>query len=258
MDLNHPIPVDGEDDIARLGRSVNTMLSAIETARRAQRTLVEDAGHELRTPLTSIRTNVELLLAVERQPELAHRLPPEDRSKLLKDLEGQVAELATLTSELVELAREDTTREQVEPVELSDVVAAAVERARLRAPTVVFTTELSPVALFARPGELERMVVNILDNAGKWSPAGATVHTRLNLDRAGWCELVITDRGTGIDEADRPFVFDRFYRAPSARSMPGSGLGLAIVAQIAAHHGGNVSVTANHPRGTIVTVRLPT
>src|SRR6202008_2909145 len=108
MDLTRPIPVHGVDEIARLGSSVNTMLGAIDAARRAQRTLVEDAGHELRTPLTSIRTNVELLLAVERRPELAHGLPPAERAKLLADLEAQVAELATLTTELVELAREDT------------------------------------------------------------------------------------------------------------------------------------------------------
>src|SRR6202008_1274483 len=121
MDLTRPIPVHGVDEIARLGSSVNTMLTAIDTARRAQRTLVEDASHELRTPLTSIRTNIELLLEVERHPELAHRLPPEDRAKLLTDLAAQVGELATLTAELVELAREETTREAVEPVDLTEV-----------------------------------------------------------------------------------------------------------------------------------------
>src|SRR6185369_13089992 len=138
---------------ARLGVAVNTMLAAIDTARRAQRALVEDAGHELRTPLTSIRTNIELLLAVERQPELAHRLPPEDRAKLLRDLEAQVAELATLTTELVELAREDTTREQVEPVDLSEVIDAAVDRVRIRAPGITFHTTTSAITVNGRPGE---------------------------------------------------------------------------------------------------------
>ncbi|GAA4610479.1 hypothetical protein GCM10023107_97050 [Actinoplanes octamycinicus] len=128
QDLDHPIDVHGVDEIARLGRSVNAMLAAIEASRRAQRTLVEDAGHELRTPLTSIRTNVELLLELERRPELAHRLPPEERAKLLADLDAQVRELATLTTELVELSREEATRETAEPVDLADVVAAAVAR----------------------------------------------------------------------------------------------------------------------------------
>jgi two-component system sensor histidine kinase MprB len=256
MDLNEPIPVSGADEIARLGRSVNTMLTAIDNARRAQRALVEDAGHELRTPMTSIRTNIELLLAVERQPELAHRLSPEDRSKLLRDLEAQVAELATLTTELVELAREETTLEQIEPVDLSEVIDSAVDRVRIRAPGITFHTTTSAITVNGRPGELERMVVNVLDNAAKWSPADSTVHIGLTID-GPHCELRIADDGPGIDEADRPHVFERFYRAPAARRMPGSGLGLAIVAQTAAQHGGTVSVSANEPHGAIVMIRLP-
>ncbi|WP_433203080.1 HAMP domain-containing sensor histidine kinase [Dactylosporangium sp. CS-047395] len=253
MDLTRPVPVHGADEIARLGRSVNAMLGAIGAARRAQRTLVEDAGHELRTPLTSIRTNVELLLAVERRPELAHRLPPEERAKLLADLEAQVGELATLTTELVELAREDTTREDPVDVDLADVVAAAVERVRIRAPGLTFATDLAPVTVRGRPGELERMAVNVLDNAAKFSPPGGTVSVVLT---AG-ATLTVRDEGPGIDEADRPRIFERFYRAPAARGLPGSGLGLAIVAQTAAQHGGQVFVSPNHPQGTVLTIRLP-
>jgi two-component system, OmpR family, sensor histidine kinase MprB len=257
MDLNHPIPVHGVDEIARLGQSVNTLLTAIDAARRAQRTLVEDAGHELRTPLTSIRTNIELLLAVERQPELAHRLPPEDRVKLLRDLDAQVTELAALTTELVELARDEATREAVEPVEMTDVVDAAINRVRVRAPGQTFTTDVGPATVRGRPGELERMVLNVLDNAAKWSPPGAPVHTELRADGPDWCRITVTDTGPGIEEADRPNVFDRFYRAPAARSMPGSGLGLAIVAQTAAQHGGTVAAEPNDPHGTVITIRLP-
>ena len=257
MDLDHPVPVHGVDEIARLGSSVNTMLDAIGTARRAQRTLVEDAGHELRTPLTSIRTNIELLVAVERQPELAHRLPAEDRAKLLRDLEAQVVELTTLTTELVELAREETTREEIEPVDLSEVVTAAVDRVRIRAPRLTFTTDLRPATVEGRPGELERMLVNVLDNAAKWSPPDATVQVVLSADGPGWCLLSVTDTGPGIAEADRPHVFDRFYRATTARSMPGSGLGLAIVAQTATQHGGTVTAAPRTPHGTAITIRLP-
>jgi two-component system sensor histidine kinase MprB len=257
MDLNNPIPVRGADEIARLGGSVNTLLAAIDSARRAQRTLVEDASHELRTPMTSIRTNIELLLAVERQPELAYRLPPEDRAQLLRDLEAQVAELATLTTELVELAREETTREEIQPVELTDVIKAAIDRARTRAPGIIFTSALQPITVDGRPGELERMILNVLDNAMKWSPPGGTVRTELSADGPDWCRLTVTDDGPGIDEDDRPHVFDRFYRAPAARGMPGSGLGLAIVAQTATQHGGDVAAGPNTPQGTIITIRLP-
>jgi two-component system sensor histidine kinase MprB len=252
-DLTRPIEVSGADEIARLGASVNTMLAAIDSSRRAQRTLVEDAGHELRTPLTSIRTNIELLLEVERHPELAHRLPPDERTKLLHDLDAQVVELATLTTELVELAREETTRETPIDVAYAEVVDAALSRARIRAPGITFTTDLEPVTVNGRPAELERMVLNVLDNAAKWSPPGGTVHTRLTTDG----ELTVADTGPGIDEDDRPHVFDRFYRATAARSLPGSGLGLAIVAQTATAHGGTVTVTPNTPHGTIITIGLP-
>lgn len=257
MDLSRPIAISGVDEIARLGTSVNTMLTAIDTARRAQRTLVEDAGHELRTPLTSIRTNIELLLEVERRPELAHRLTPEDRAKLLHDLDTQVGELATLTAELVELAREETTREDAEPTQLAAVVDAAISRVRIRAPRITFTSELDPVVVQGRPGELERMIVNVLDNAAKFSPPDSVVHTRLRVDSVDGFALSVADSGPGIDEADRPFVFDRFYRAIAARSTPGSGLGLAIVAQTAAQHGGSVSAEARDPHGTVITIRLP-
>ncbi|MFC7277053.1 ATP-binding protein [Paractinoplanes rhizophilus] len=252
-DLTRPIEVTGDDEIARLGRSVNTMLAALDTSRRAQRTLVEDAGHELRTPLTSIRTNVELLLTVERRPDLAHRLPPEERARLLADLDAQVRELAALTTELVELAREETTREAAEQVALGDVVTAAIDRVRIRAPGLVFTSSLSPVTVTGRPGELERMVVNVLDNAAKWSPPGGEVTTTLTPDGT----LTVSDAGPGIAPEDLPHVFDRFYRAASARSMPGSGLGLAIVAQTAAQHGGTVTAGPNTPHGTTVTITLP-
>src|SRR6185369_531259 len=110
--------------------------------------------------------------------------------------------------------------------------------------------------VLGRPGELERMVVNVLDNAAKWSPPGATVHTRLSIDGAG-CRLTVVDTGPGIDEADRPHVFERFYRAPAARAMPGSGLGLAIVAQTATQHGGTATAAPNPPAGTLITIRLP-
>jgi two-component system sensor histidine kinase MprB len=168
LDLTRPLPVDGADEIARLGSSVNTLVAAIDAARTAQRTLVEDASHEMRTPMTSIRTNIELLLEVERRPELAHRLPPDERAKLLVDLNAQMAALGTLTTELVELAREESTREAAEDVELTEVIDAAVTRVRIRAPGVQFTTDLRPAVVHGRAGELERLVVNILDNAAKW------------------------------------------------------------------------------------------
>jgi two-component system, OmpR family, sensor histidine kinase MprB len=101
------------------------------------------------------------------------------------------------------------------------------------------------------------MVLNVLDNAAKWSPPGAAVHTEVSADGPDRCRITVADAGPGIEEADRPHVFDRFYRAPAARSMPGSGLGLAIVAQTAAQHGGTVTAEPNDPHGTVINIRLP-
>jgi two-component system sensor histidine kinase MprB len=116
---------------------------------------------------------------------------------------------------------------------------------------------VQPITVRGRPGELERMVLNVLDNAAKWSPPGATVHTRLVADGPDGCRLTVTDTGPGIAETDRAHIFDRFYRAAAARSMPGSGLGLAIVAQTAGQHGGSVTAGPNAPHGTVITIRLP-
>jgi two-component system sensor histidine kinase MprB len=256
QDLNAAIAVRGADEIARLARSFNAMLAALDASRAAQRMLVEDAGHELRTPLTSLRNNVELLIHADSPAAAGRTLPAEERRHLLRDLAAQMGELTLLTSELVELAREESSPEPVEEVELADVVGAAVDRARVRAPGLTFDTSLRPVAVTGRPAALERAVLNILDNAAKWSPAGSTVRVRLG-EAHGGAVLTVADSGPGIDEADRPKVFERFYRATAARSMPGSGLGLAIVAQTVTQHGGTVDVGRSDAGGALITVRLP-
>ena len=134
-----PIPVDGSDELARLTASFNDMLGALAASQEQQRRLVADAGHELRTPLTSMRTNLELLTAASRPG--APPLPESDRAEILDDVQAQIAELSTLVGDLVELAREDAPQVVHEPVELTDVVARALERARRRAGDVEFAAD---------------------------------------------------------------------------------------------------------------------
>ncbi|MBV1853577.1 sensor histidine kinase [Catellatospora tritici] len=254
-DLLTAIPVHGQDEVARLSRAFNRMLGALTESRAAQRALVEDAGHELRTPLTSLRTNIELLARAEQEPSSGRVLPPQDRARLMQDLQTQVVELTQLTNELVDLAREETSAELAESVDLADVVAAAVDRCRVRA-SVPIDVDVVSAGLVGRPAALERMVLNLLDNAAKWSPPGGRVRVRLRAD-GELIELTVADDGPGIDEADRPRVFERFYRAPAARSMPGSGLGLAIVAQTVAQHGGAVTAEGAPEGGALLRVLLP-
>jgi two-component system sensor histidine kinase MprB len=257
-DLHAAIPVaasasDG-DEIARLSRSFNAMLSALAASRAAQRALVEDAGHELRTPLTSLRTNIELLIEAER---VGRPIAAEDRARLMRDLGTQVVELTQLTNELIQLAAADAVPEPVEEVDLVEVVGTAVERARARAPQITFDTALETVVVPGRPAELERTVLNLLDNAAKWSPAGGTVTVTLAAAGPATAELTVADAGPGIDDDDLPHVFERFYRAAAARSMPGSGLGLAIVAQTVTGHGGTVTAGRSSGGGALLRVRLP-
>jgi two-component system sensor histidine kinase MprB len=248
QDLDSTIHDEGEDELARLARSFNAMLAALAASRRQQAQLISDAGHELRTPLTSLRTNIEVLLRVKD-------LPAGDRAELLKDVNAQLEEMTTLVGDVVELAREDEG--QAEPIEvrLDSIVDRAIERARRRAPAITFDVELTPGSVRAQPALLERAMLNVLDNAVKWSPPAGTVTVRLRRDQV-W-SLYVLDQGPGIAEADLPYVFDRFYRAEGARSLPGSGLGLAIVQQVIVAHGGTVTVTAPPTGGTLVHIELP-
>ncbi|MGH3977891.1 MAG: sensor histidine kinase [Pseudonocardiaceae bacterium] len=250
-----PIPVSGDDELARLTHSFNSMLAALAESRERQRRLVVDAGHELRTPLTSLRTNLELLAASDR-PD-APTLAQQDRTEIYDDVRAQLEELSTLVGDLIELAREDTPQVVHEPVELVEIVERALARAARRAPAVRFDTDLAPWALRGDANALERAVLNLLDNAVKWSPAGGTVTVRLGPATPGTALLEVGDSGPGIAEQDLPYVFERFYRSSAARTLPGSGLGLAIVAQVAGRHGGTVRAGGTSGGGAMLTLQLP-
>ncbi|MGC8513734.1 MAG: ATP-binding protein [Acidimicrobiales bacterium] len=249
QDLQSTIPVTSLDELGRLATAFNSMLAALASSRQQQAQLISDAGHELRTPLTSLRTNIEVLL---RAPDLSGP----DRAELTADVQAQMQELTNLVGDLVDLARHE--ERQAEPIEvrLDAIVEHAVERAQRRAPGLRFDLHVTPGSVKAQPALLERAVLNVLDNAAKWSPPEGTIEVWLQ--RGSVWALDIHDYGPGIADEDIPHVFDRFYRAATARSMPGSGLGLAIVAQVVADHGGTVSVSVPAQGGTHVHIELPT
>jgi two-component system sensor histidine kinase MprB len=250
-----PIHVEGDDELARLSHSFNLMLGAVADAQNRQRQLVADAGHELRTPLTSLRTNLELLLAAEKPdtPQLAET----DKAEIHEDLRAQLDELTQLIGDLVELAREDAPPLTHEHVDMLEVVEQALARARRRAGDVTFEVDLQPWYLFGEPHTLERAVLNLLDNAVKFSPVGGTVRVELRPAAHGYAFLQVADAGPGIKDADLPHVFDRFYRSDEARTLPGSGLGLAIVKSAAERHGGAVFAGRSADGGALIAMRLP-
>jgi two-component system sensor histidine kinase MprB len=238
-DLSRRIQVRSRDELGRLATAFNAMLEALDASLRSQRQLVADASHELRTPLASLRTNIEVLIG-------GKKLPEEERQKLLADVTGQVEELSTLVAALVELDPDEPL--ELEEVRLDELVAAAVDRARLFAPDVEFRERLSESVVSASPLQVDRAVANLLDNAAKWSDSvdvGVDDHT-----------VTVRDHGPGIAPEDLPHVFDRFYRATAARKLPGSGLGLAIVKQVAESHGGAVTAENAPDGGAVFRLRL--
>ncbi|GLX00186.1 HAMP domain-containing sensor histidine kinase [Microtetraspora sp. NBRC 16547] len=243
-DLTTRIEVAKDDELGSLARSFNTMLDALERSARAQKQLVADASHELRTPLTALRTNVELLIR--------GGLDQEDRDEVSRAATAGLEELTVLITDVVELARDEEPAALVEDVRIDEIVTREVSRASAHWPSTSYQVSVEPAVVRGVSDRLSRAVANLLDNAGKYSPPGGAIEVR----QAGGV-VTVRDQGQGIAAEDLPHVFDRFYRAPGARSMPGSGLGLAIVRQVVDSHGGSVSASAAPGGGTLVRLDLP-
>lgn len=254
-----PIPVFGSDELARLTEAFNLMLRALAESRERQARLVTDAGHELRTPLTSLRTNVELLMASMESG--APRLPEQEMIDLRADVLAQIEELSTLVGDLVDLTRDDAGQVVHEPVDMSEVVERSLERVRRRRNDIHFDVDVIPWQVYGDPAGLSRAVLNLMDNAAKWSPPGGHVGITMRQLDPSHAELVVSDHGPGIPLHERRLVFERFYRTTQARALPGSGLGLAIVKQVVLNHGGLLrvedTVPGGQPPGASIYVLLP-
>jgi two-component system, OmpR family, sensor histidine kinase MprB len=243
-DLSVRLDETGNDEVARLGAAFNEMLVALDRSLTAQRRLVADASHEFRTPLTSIRANAELL---ERG-----KVREEDQNVVARAVVDQVDELDGLVTDLIELALDGEAAARFEDVRLDEIVNSEVKRMRVHAGGVRFELETEPFTVRGDPERLGRAVANVLGNALKWSPAGSTVEVTL---RHG--TVIVRDHGPGIDEADLPLVFERFYRSPTARGTPGSGLGLAIVRHVVEAHAGTAEAANADGGGAVFTLRFP-
>ena len=206
-----PIPVVGSDELARLTEAFNAMLRGLAESRDRQARLVADAGHELKTPLTSLRTNVELLMACSTPG--APPIPESELAELRSDVIGQIEELSTLVGDLVDLTREDNAHGRLlEDVEMTEVVERSLERVRRRRNDIHFDADIIGWQVHGDDAGLSRAVLNLLDNAAKWSPPGGTVGLRLGQVDAAHAELVVSDQGPGISPEERGLVFERFYR----------------------------------------------
>ena len=241
--LDVEVPVSGADETGRLGLAMNGMLGALARSRDQQQQLVQDAGHELRTPLTSLRTNVAVLRRFEN-------LETGARNQLVADLDTETRELTALVNELVELATDRRDDEPAQECQLGGLCQQAAARVRRRTGrTIAMVADRSVVS--CRPAAIDRAVLNLIDNAAKFSGAGE-IEVEVKAGRVS-----VSDRGPGIPDDDLAHVFDRFYRSVASRSQPGSGLGLAIVRDIVESHGGTVFATNRVGGGATVGFTLP-
>jgi two-component system, OmpR family, sensor histidine kinase MprB len=244
-DASRRVEVHRRDELGRLAATFNSMLSALQRSLAAQRQLVSDASHELRTPLASLRVNVDLLADDPGMSEA-------ERKEVLARVVDQVAELSRLVASVTELARGEPPVASQDEVRLDDVTATALEAARRDWPQTTFSAELDGCLVEGSADRLRTAIRNLLDNAAKFGPPGGAVEVRL-----ADCELTVRDHGPGINPADLPHVFDRFYRSLSARAVPGSGLGLAVAREVARGHGGAIAAEQAADGGTLMRLTLP-
>jgi two-component system sensor histidine kinase MprB len=248
-DMRRRLEEGDADELGRLRRVFNRLLTSVENSQSLQRQLVVDASHELRTPLTSLRTNAQVL-------SRASELDPDDLHQLTNDMVTQVDELAALVTDLGELARGERSEGAIVALRLDECVDECVDTARTyaRIKDVSIDATVEPSTVEGRRDRLIRATSNLLTNAVKFTPNGGQIHVA-SYDGT----ITVSDSGPGINEDDLPFVFNRFWRSASSRSLPGSGLGLSIVAQVVAEFQGTVTVDRDPVLGGArFTITLPT
>jgi len=259
------VPQTG-DELSRLAMTFNTMLDRIEAAFMAQRRFVSDASHELRTPLTSIRGNVDVL---QRQLRSGRPMQAKDIAEALGDVQRESARMSRLIEDLLVLARNDAAALgyllKPEPVSL-DVIANEAYRtasALVNGQRLSLTTR-DEVMIHGDGDRLVQVMLILIDNALRHTPAGGSVELRVGRavdERESVpCALIeVEDAGQGITVDHLPHLFQRFYRAETARSRPsgGTGLGLSIALAIVRGHHGWIDVETAPGRGTTFSVWLP-
>ncbi|MEU6555731.1 HAMP domain-containing sensor histidine kinase [Streptomyces sp. NPDC046915] len=245
--LGIEVPVAGYDEVGRLGRAFDRMLGRLAQSEEDQRRLVQDAGHELRTPLTSLRTNISLLRRIDE-------LPPATREDLVADLTQEARELTDLVNELVDLAAGQSDNEPPQRVDLADIAEDVVGLARRRTGRDIVLRACGDTTTDGRSGMLQRAMSNLVENAAKFDRDGkAPIEVSLaGPARSGMVRVEVLDRGPGVAEGDLIRIFDRFYRAADARSLPGSGLGLSIVREVAMAHGGSAFAFRREGGGSVI------
>ncbi len=262
-DLSQQTPVETADELGALATAFNHMVQAVREMVAQQRLFVANASHELRTPLTNIKLRSEALLGgADQDPAVARRY--------LSEIDREADRLARLASALLDLSRLEEGRVIPAPAEAVDLLpllhgVADATALQIAQAGLTFCVELPPtlprVAVW--PEQIEAVLVNLLDNAIKFTPAGGQISLSAETtDKA--CLIRVADTGPGIPAADQPHIFERFYRADKARSRvddqsgsSGAGLGLSIAKALVEQNGGRITVASQPSAGAVFTVELP-
>jgi signal transduction histidine kinase len=249
------------DEIGRLARSFNSMVAQLEQAFNQQKQFVADVSHELRTPLTALGGGLEMLLLG------ADRGDPEASRRLVRGMYAEVERMNRLTQDLLTLTRLDEGRAELalEAVDPQSLLETACEQAEhlAQGQEIAFTIAPATPGVRADADRLRQVLLNILDNAIKHTPASGSIRLSAHPAAAGaMVEIEARDTGAGIPAEALPYVFERFYRADPARARAsqrsgGTGLGLAIAKGLIEAQGGAISLASEVGVGTTVTIRLP-
>jgi two-component system, OmpR family, sensor kinase len=256
--LSERLPVaNPRDELGHLAETFNELLGRLEASLVQQRRFMADASHELRTPVTTTRTAAAVALQQEHRDETEYR-------DTLKIVEEQAARLSRVVDDLFTLARADSGSYPVRsmPMYLDEVVDEVVRAARVVAATrnVAVESTVVPSAAFTGDEELiRRMIVNLVDNAVRHTPAGSSVRVELDETDSGFA-VAVKDQGAGVPSEIRSQIFERFFRGDISRRLvaqDGAGLGLALARWIARAHGGDVVLARSSPSGSTFVISLP-
>ncbi len=246
---------NSSDELGRLANTFNDMIARLQRSFDEIRRFTADAAHELRTPLASMRTDAEVALRAPRSPE--------NDERVLESMLEEIERLTRLVTQLLFLCREDAG---LPPgprllVRLDEIVLDATNHMHVVAKEKGLQLEapnFRPCLVYGEADRLRQLFFNVIDNAIKFTPAGGLIKVSSDLSN-GSINVIVSDSGAGIPDADLPRVFDRFYRADPSRSqaVDGTGLGLAICRSITEAHGGHITVRNNAGNGCTVSVEFP-
>jgi heavy metal sensor kinase len=245
----------GGDELDRLAQTLNAMLGRLDAAFQEMRQFTADASHELQTPLTILKGEMEVALRSPRSPE--------EYQRILKSSLEEIDRIARLVEGLLLLARADAgvLRMDRRPLDLAQLVEEVYGQTRVLAEARSLNLRLGavePVSVQGDYAHLRRLLLNLVDNAVKYTPPGG--HVTISVQPSGgWAAMRVEDTGMGIPPEDRERIFQRFHRSAEARSRGngGAGLGLCIARSIAEAHGGRIEVESTTGRGSTFTVLLP-